>query len=84
MELIIYPLISALCALAVAHYNVLPRWFYKIPMMRKKPFSCVTCLSFWISLITSALLLDYTLYYMLPIMALSAPTIAIQIIKTEQ
>ncbi len=84
MELIIYPLISALCALAVAHYYVLPRRFYIIPMMRKKPFNCVTCLSFWISLITSALLLDYTLYYMLPIMALSAPTIAIQIIKTEQ
>ena len=84
MELLVYPLISALASLAIAHYNVLPRWIYKTILMRNKPFSCVTCLSFWIGVTMPIPLLDLSTYYLLPIMGLASSSISIQVLKTEQ
>jgi len=48
MELILPLLVSSLAALAIAEYHVLPGWWYRSWFARHKPFSCVTCLSFWI------------------------------------
>lgn len=81
MELLVYPLISALASLSIAHFNALPRWIYKIKLMKIKPFSCVTCLSFWIGVTMPIPLLDLSMYYLLPIMGLASSAITILIIE---
>ena len=47
MEVILTLLVSSLTALAIAEYHVLPQVWYRTWLGRHKPFSCVTCLSFW-------------------------------------
>lgn len=81
MELLVYPLISALASLSIAHFNVLPRWMYKTKLMNVKPFSCVTCLAFWIGVLLSLPLLDYSLYFMLPVIGLASSAITILILE---
>jgi len=50
MDTLIFPLlISSLTALAIAEYHVLPQAWYKTWFARHKPFSCVTCLTFWVA-----------------------------------
>jgi hypothetical protein len=52
MDTLIYPLlISSLTALAIAEYRVLPAFWYRTWLAKHKPFSCITCLSFWISFV---------------------------------
>ena len=50
MDTLIFPLlISSLTALSIAEYHVLPQWWYRTWLGRHKPFSCVTCLTFWVA-----------------------------------
>jgi hypothetical protein len=52
MDTLIFPLlISSLTALAIAEYHVLPQWWYTTWLGRHKPFSCVTCLTFWVTVL---------------------------------
>ena len=52
MDTLIFPLlISSLTALAIAEYHVLPQWWYSTWLVRHKPFSCVTCLTFWVTVL---------------------------------
>lgn len=81
MELLIFPLISALASLSIAHFYVLPRWMYKTKLMNVKPFSCVTCLAFWISVIFSLPLMEYKMYFLLPIVGLASSAITILILE---
>jgi hypothetical protein len=53
------PLICSLAALAIAEYHVLPQWWYKTWLGRHKPFSCVTCLSFWLSFFFGITIFDF-------------------------
>ncbi len=43
--------VSTLTALAIAEYHVLPQAWYKTWLARHKPFSCVTCLTFWVAVL---------------------------------
>jgi len=61
MELILLLLVSSLAALAIAEYYVLPGWWYKTWLGRHKPFSCVTCLSFWLGVCLTLLTCDWML-----------------------
>lgn len=61
MEVILTLLVSSLSALAIAEYHVLPRWFYRTWLGRHKPFSCVTCLTFWVATFLTLLTCDWTL-----------------------
>ena len=60
MDTLVFPLlISSLAALAIAEYHVLPQWFYRTWLGRHKPFSCVTCLSFWVGTCLTLLTCDF-------------------------
>jgi len=59
MELILPLLVSSLAALAIAEYHVLPQWWYKTWLGRHKPFSCVTCLSFWVGFMFDITVFDF-------------------------
>jgi RsiW-degrading membrane proteinase PrsW (M82 family) len=62
MDTLVFPLlISSLAALAIAEYHVLPQWFYRTWLGRHKPFSCVTCLSFWTGFVLTLLTCDFAL-----------------------
>ena len=62
MDTLIFPLlISSLTALAIAEYHVLPQAWYRTWMGRHKPFSCVTCLTFWLGTCLTMLTCDYML-----------------------
>ena len=61
MEVILTLLVSSLTALAIAEYHVLPRWFYRTWLGRHKPFSCVTCLTFWVAALLTLLTCDWML-----------------------
>jgi len=61
MELILLLIVSSLAALAIAEYYVLPGWWYKTWLGRHKPFSCVTCLSFWTGFVLTLLTCDWML-----------------------
>ena len=61
MEVILTLLVSSLTALAIAEYHVLPQWWYKTWLGRHKPFSCVTCLTFWTGFVLTLLTCDLTL-----------------------
>jgi len=61
MELILLLLVSSLAALAIAEYYVMPQWWYKTWLGRHKPFSCVTCLSFWTGFVLTLLTCDWML-----------------------
>jgi hypothetical protein len=66
MELILPLLVSSLAALAIAEYHVLPQWWYRTWFAKHKPFSCVTCLSFWIGFtvdITNCDFIPYAILY---------------------
>jgi RsiW-degrading membrane proteinase PrsW (M82 family) len=60
MDTLVFPLlISSLAALAIAEYHVLPQWFYRTWLGRHKPFSCVSCLSFWTGFVLTLLTCDF-------------------------
>jgi RsiW-degrading membrane proteinase PrsW (M82 family) len=60
MDTLVFPLlISSLAALAIAEYHVLPQWFYRTWLGRHKPFSCITCLSFWTGFVLTLLTCDF-------------------------
>ena len=59
MELILPLLVSSLAALAIAEYHVLPQWWYKTWFAKHKPFSCVTCLSFWLGFMFGITVFDF-------------------------
>jgi len=61
MEVLLTLLVSSLTALAIAEYHVLPRWFYRTWLGRHKPFSCVTCLTFWVAALLTLLTCDWML-----------------------
>jgi len=53
--------LSSLSALAIARYAVMPQWFYRSWLGKHKPFSCVTCLSFWTGFVLTLATSDFTL-----------------------
>ena len=61
MEVILTLLVSSLTALAITEYHVLPRWFYRTWLGSHKPFSCVTCLTFWVAALLTLLTCDWML-----------------------
>lgn len=50
-HLLIIIILSALASIAVTRVYALPASFYRMPIFKRKPLSCMTCLSFWIGLI---------------------------------
>ena len=61
MEVILTLLVSSLTALAIAEYHVLPQAWYRTWLGRHKPFSCVTCLTFWVAVLLTLLTCDWML-----------------------
>ena len=61
MEIILTLLVSSLTALAIAEYHVLPQAWYQTWLGRHKPFSCVTCLTFWVAALLTLLTCDWML-----------------------
>ena len=61
MEVILTLLVSSLAALAIAEYHVLPQAWYRTWLGRHKPFSCVTCLNFWVAALLTMLTCDWML-----------------------
>ena len=61
MEVILTLLVSSLTALAIAEYHVLPQVWYRTWLGRHKPFSCVTCLTFWVAALLTLLTCDWML-----------------------
>ena len=61
MEALLTLLVSSLAALAIAEYHVLPQAWYRTWLGRHKPFSCVTCLSFWTGFVLTLLTFDWML-----------------------
>ena len=61
MEVILTLFVSSLTALAIAEYHVLPQAWYRTRLGRHKPFSCVTCLTFWVAALLTLLTCDYML-----------------------
>ena len=61
MEIILTLLVSSLTALAIAEYHVLPQAWYRTWLGRHKPFSCVTCLTFWVAVLLTLLTCDWML-----------------------
>ena len=61
MEILLILLVSSLTALAIAEYHVLPQVWYRTWLGRHKPFSCVTCLTFWVAALLTLLTCDWML-----------------------
>ena len=61
MEVILTLLVSSLTALAIAEYHVLPQVWYRTWLGRHKPFSCVTCFTFWVAVLLTLLTCDWML-----------------------
>ncbi len=61
MEVLLTLLVSSLTALAIAEYHVLPQVWYRTWLARHKPFSCVTCLTFWVAVLLTLLTCDWML-----------------------
>lgn len=61
MEVILTLLVSSLTALAIAEYHVLPQAWYRTWLGRHKPFSCVTCLTFWTGFVLTLFTCDWML-----------------------
>ena len=61
MEVILTLFVSSLTALAIAEYHVLPQAWYQTWLGRHKPFSCVTCLTFWTGFVLIMLTCDWML-----------------------
>ena len=61
MEVILTLFVSSLTALAIAEYHVLPQAWYRTWLARHKPFSCVTCLTFWVAALLTLLTCDWML-----------------------
>ena len=61
METLLILLVSSLTALAIAEYHVLPQAWYSTWLGRHKPFSCVTCLTFWVAALLTLLTCDWML-----------------------
>ena len=61
METLLILLVSSLTALAIAEYHVLPQVWYRTWFARHKPFSCVTCLTFWVAALLTLLTCDWML-----------------------
>ena len=61
MEVILTLLVSSLTALAIAEYHILPQVWYRTWLGRHKPFSCVTCLTFWVAALLTLLTCDWML-----------------------
>jgi hypothetical protein len=75
MDILVFPiLISALATLAVVEFRVLPGWFYALSFAKRKPFSCMTCLGFWLGVL---LTLPTCQWYLAPILGLASSATAI-------
>jgi len=75
MDILVYPiLISALATLAVVEFRVLPGWFYALPIVKRKPFSCMTCFAFWMGVL---LTVPTCQWYLAPILGLASSATAI-------
>ena len=61
MEVILTLLVSSLTALAISAFHVLPQAWYRTWLARHKPFSCVTCLTFWVAALLTLLTCDWML-----------------------
>jgi len=52
-HLLIIIILSALASIAVTRVHALPVTFYRMPIFKRKPLNCMTCLAFWIGLIVA-------------------------------
>ena len=78
MEIILTLLVSSLTALAIAEYHVLPQAWYRTWLSRHKPFSCVTCLTFWTRFALTLLTCDWMLA---PIYGLASAGLTVVILQ---
>jgi hypothetical protein len=78
MEVILTLLVSSLTALAIAEYHVLPQVWYRTWLGRHKPFSCVTCLTFWVAALLTLLTCDWMLA---PVYGLASAGLTIVILQ---
>ena len=78
MEVILTLLVSSLTALAIAEYHVLPQVWYRTWLGRHKPFSCVTCLSFWVA---ALLALPVFGYILAPVCGLASAGLTVVILQ---
>ena len=79
MDVLIFPLlVSSLAALAIAEYHVLPQCWYRTWLGRHKPFSCITCLSFWLGASLTLLTCDWMLA---PVYGLASAGLTVVIIQ---
>ena len=78
MEVILTLLVSSLTALAIAEYHVLPQAWYRTWLGRHKPFSCVTCLTFWVAALLTLLTCDWMLS---PIYGLASAGLTVVILQ---
>ena len=78
MEVILTLLVSSLTALAIAEYYVLPQAWYQTWVGRHKPFSCVTCLSFWTGFVLTLLTCDWMLA---PVYGLASAGVTVVILQ---
>ena len=78
MEVILTLLVSSLTALAIAEYHVLPQAWYRTWLGRHKPFSCVTCLTFWTGFVLTMLTCDWMLA---PIYGLASAGLTVVILQ---
>ena len=78
METLLILLVSSLTALAIAEYHVLPQWWYQTWLGRHKPFSCVTCLTFWTGFVLTLLTCDWMLS---PIYGLASAGLTVVILQ---
>ena len=78
MEVILTLLVSSLTALAIAEYHVLPQVWYRTWLGRHKPFSCVTCLTFWVAVALTLLTCDWMLA---PVYGLASAGLTVVIIQ---
>jgi len=78
MEVILTLLVSSLTALAIAEYHVLPQVWYRTWLGRHKPFSCVTCLTFWAGFVLTLLTCDRMLA---PVYGLASAALTVVILQ---
>jgi len=71
---------GALASVAVVTFRALPPWVYRMPFMKRKPFTCESCLAFWFVI----LMLLGPEWIRMPFYALAASAISCFLWKVSQ
>ena len=80
-DLIITTLLATMTGLAMTRYNVLPTWYYR--HVKCKPFTCMTCLCFWLGVVFTFAFTDAHWLLAIPV-GLSAAALTIIIVKLTE